>query len=133
MFFSLNWKKSDSELPFGQLLQMSVSHPHITFHLYLAYLEKSSRGDKFIREATLLYYAKHGNFKHPIVDKGLRRFCKEGHFFLPKVPNQIRVFPGVGPSLVHCPPRSKFTESRWSERRVTVFQEEIEKWCREGI
>ena len=126
-------ENNNSELPFDNLLQMSVSHPHITFHLYLAYLTESSSGDMFIDDATFLTYAKHGNVKHPIVDKGLRRFCKEGHFFLPKVPNQIRVFPGAGPGLVHCPPRSIFTPGKWSERKVTVFQEEIEKWSREGI
>ncbi|CAN9445988.1 unnamed protein product [Alternaria alternata] len=127
-------EKRDSEWPFGQLLQMSASHPHITFHLYLAHLNESSRGDWFIHEATLLYYAKHGlDVKHPIVNNKLHGFCKEGHFFLPKVPNQIRVFPGAGPGFVYCPPRSKFTPGKWSETEVTVFQEEIEKWCREGI
>jgi hypothetical protein len=127
------FEESDSQLPFGQLLQMNTSHPHITFHLYLAYLNESSGGDWFIREATLLHYAKHGNVKHPIVNNRLHDFCREGHFFSPKIPNQVQVFPGAGPGLIHCPPRSKFAPGKWSEMEVTVFQEEIEKWYREGI
>ncbi|KAF7672932.1 hypothetical protein GT037_008883 [Alternaria burnsii] len=113
---------------------MSASHLHITFHLYLSNLNESSRGDWFIHKATLLYYAKHGlDVKHPIVNNKLHGFCEEGHFFLPKIPNQVQVFPGAGPGLSHCPLRSKFTPGKWSESEVTVFQEEIEKWCREGI